>query len=151
MELNGGYGKLPDGLYPVVDPDLDTEGAGSPEVMQGPDELRSCGKGRSHKRRIKSMAKALYRLKTSDVREMIKQVIILLSIVSIVTWETQHIRYSHERKKLLDTMLSETVLQALIEKYERKNKAKMIVYDDKNHFLLFEVHGFEHYRVYLSV
>ena len=75
QEWAGGYGKLPDGLYPDVDPDLDTEGTGSPEVMQGPDELRSCGKGRSHKRRIKSMAKALYKLKTSDVREMINAVL----------------------------------------------------------------------------
>ena len=69
MELYGGYGKLPDGLYPEDDDVLGSEDTGSPEVMEGPEALRSCGKERGQKRRVKSMAKALYKLKTSDTMQ----------------------------------------------------------------------------------
>ena len=59
---------------------------------------------------------ALYRLKTQDMRKFLETVI-ALTIVTIPTWETQHIRYSAERSAFLQLLLKETLLTALIEQY----------------------------------
>ena len=79
---------------------------------------------------------ALYRLKTSEMRQLLLT-IKTLTIVSIPTWETQHKRYSAERCTLLETLLTETLLSALVEQYYVDKNVFIEVKEDENHYLTF--------------
>ena len=71
--------------------------------MGGPEGLCSYS-AESQKQRPKSIPKALYYLKSTELRDMLMRVV-ALTICCIATWETQHKRYSDERSTLLETML----------------------------------------------
>ena len=79
---------------------------------------------------------ALYRLKTYNMQKLLGSVI-LLTIVSIPTWKTQHVRYSSERCKLLKLLLDNTLLTALVEQYYINTGVLIEVTEDDNHFLTF--------------
>lgn len=80
---------------------------------------------------------ALYRLKTYNMQRLLESAI-LLTIVSIPTWKTQHVRYSSERFKLLRLMLDNTLLTALAEQYYINTGVLIEVTEDDSNSLTTE-------------